>query len=46
MLLIKDRIRNPASLFFKEVSLSDIEKELKNLNTKKQVHLDIFDLKI
>ena len=34
MLLIKDKIRNPASLFFKEVSLSNIKKELKNLNTK------------
>ena len=35
ILLIKDKIRYPASLSFKEASLSDIEKELRNLNTKK-----------
>ena len=35
ILLIKDKIRNPASFFLKEVPLSDIEKELRNLNTKK-----------
>ena len=35
VLLIKDKIRNPASFSFKEASLSDIEKELRNLNTKK-----------
>ena len=35
ILLIKDKIRNPASFSFKEASLSDTEKELRNLNTKK-----------
>ena len=35
ILLIKDKIRNPASFSFKEASLSDIEKELRNINTKK-----------
>ena len=35
ILLIKDRIRNPASSSFQEASLSDIGKELRNLNTKK-----------
>ena len=35
ILLIKDKIRNPASLSFKEASLPDIEKELRNLNTKR-----------
>ena len=35
ILLIKDKIRNPALFSFKEASLSDIEKELRNLNTKK-----------
>ena len=34
ILLIKDKIRNPASFSFKEASLSDIE-ELRNLNIKK-----------
>ena len=34
ILLIKAKIRNPASFSFKEASLSDIEKELRNLNTK------------
>ena len=34
ILLIKEKIRNPASFSFKEAFLSDIEKELKNLNTK------------
>ena len=35
ILLIKAKIRNPPSFSFKEASLSDIEKELRNLNTKK-----------
>ena len=35
ILLIKDKVRNPASFSFKEASLSDIEKKLRNLNTKK-----------
>ena len=35
ILLIKDKMRNPASFSFKEAFLSDIEKELRNLNTKK-----------
>ena len=35
ILLIKDKIKNPASFSFREASLSDIEKELRNLNTKK-----------
>ena len=35
ILLIKGKIRNPTSFSFKEASLSDIEKELRNLNTKK-----------
>ena len=34
-LLIKEKIRNLVSLSFGEASLSDIEKELRNLNTKK-----------
>ena len=33
ILLIKDKIRNPAPFSLKESSLSDIEKELRNLNT-------------
>ena len=36
ILLIKDKIRDPASFSVKEASLSDIEKELRNLNTKKK----------
>ena len=32
ILLIKDKMRNPTSFSFKEASLSDIEKELRNLN--------------
>ena len=35
ILLIKDKIRDPASFSVKEASLSDIEKELRNLNTNK-----------
>ena len=35
ILLIKDKNRDPASFSVKEASLSDIEKELRNLNTKK-----------
>ena len=35
ILLIKDIIRNPVSLSFKEAYLYDFEKELRNLNTKK-----------
>ena len=35
ILLIKDKIINPAPFSFKEASLSDIEKELRKLNTKK-----------
>ena len=35
ILLIKDKIRNPASFSFKKNSLSNIEKGLRNLNTKK-----------
>ena len=45
ILLIKDKIRNLASFSFKEVSLSHIEKELRNLNIKKQVHLEIYHQK-
>ena len=41
ILLIKNKIRNPASFSFKEAPLSDIKKKLRNLNTKKQVHLEI-----
>ena len=37
ILLIKDKIRNPASFSFREASLSDIGKELRNLNTKKTI---------
>ena len=33
ILLIKDKIRNPAPFSLKESSLSDIEKELRNLKT-------------
>ena len=33
ILLIKDKMRNPTAFSFKEASLSDIEKELRNLNT-------------
>ena len=39
ILLIKDIIRNPASFSFKEASLSDIEKQLRNLNTKKSKYI-------
>ena len=42
ILLIKDKIKYPALYSFKESSLSDIEKELRNLSTKKQVHLEIY----
>ena len=35
ILLIKDKIRKPASFSFNEASLPDIEKELRNLNTKR-----------
>ena len=35
ILIIKDKIRNPAAFLFNEDSLSDVEKELTNLNTKK-----------
>ena len=35
ILLIKDKIRDPASFSVKEASLSDSEKELRNLNTNK-----------
>ena len=35
ILLIKDQIRNTTSFSFKEASLSDIEKEFRNHNTKK-----------
>ena len=46
ILLIKDKIRDPASFSVKEASLSDIEKELRNLNTKKkQVRLKIYHQK-
>ena len=34
ILIINDKIRNPASFSCKETSLSDIKKELRNLNTK------------
>ena len=37
ILLTKDKIRNISSFSFKEASLSDIEKELRNLNTKKAI---------
>ena len=46
ILLIKDKIRNPASFSFKEACLSDIEKELRNLSTKKEVDLKIYHQKI
>ena len=36
ILLIKDQIRNTTSFSFKEASLSDIEKEFRNHNTKKK----------
>ena len=39
ILLIKDKIRDPASFSVKEASLSDIEKELRNLNTKKSKYI-------
>ena len=39
ILLIKDKIRNISSFSFKEASLSDIEKELRNLNTKKSDYI-------
>ena len=42
ILLIKDKIRNPASFSFSKASLSDIEKGLRNLNTKKKVHFEIY----
>ena len=35
ILLIKDKIKNLSTFSFKEASLSNIEKELRNLNTKK-----------
>ena len=34
ILIINDKIRNPTSFSCKETSLSDIKKELRNLNTK------------
>ena len=34
ILLLKDKTRNPSSFSFKEASLSDIEKEFRNLSTK------------
>ena len=46
ILLIKDKIRNPTSFSFKEACLSNIEKELRNLNTKKEVDLEIYHQKI
>ena len=42
ILLIKDKIKYPALCSFKESSLSDIEKKLRNLSTKKQVYLEIY----
>ena len=45
ILLIKDKIRNPASFSFKEAFLSDIEKALRNLNSKMEVHLEIYHQK-
>ena len=45
MQLIKGKIRNPATFFFKQASFSDIGKELRNFDTKKQVHLEIYHQK-
>ena len=45
ILLIKDKIRNPESFSFKEASLSDIEKELRNFNTKKSEYIWKYTIK-
>ena len=45
ILLIKDKIRNPESFSFKEASLSDIEKELRNLSTKKSEYIWKYTIK-
>ena len=46
MLLIKDKIRNSASFFSKKPFCLILKKSLKTSIQKKQVHLDIYHLKI